>query len=160
MPSCTPLGTASLTARRPPPVARPRQPATRHEFRVPAGVAGARREVVRVVRAWGVPLSDETFDELALLASEVITNAIRYSRAPCGVVVRWDGARVRVEVTDTEPTRPVPRDAPLDAESGRGLVLVESLAADWGSVAVAGGKAVWFEIGPADRTAAYERAVR
>ncbi|WP_433894549.1 ATP-binding protein [Streptomyces sp. CA-111067] len=124
-----------------------------HGFRVAAedaAVSRARRKILALVRTWDVPLTDEAFDELALLASEVITNAIRYSRASCVVVVRWTGARVRVEVTDTEPTRPIPRDEQLDAEGGRGLQLVESLAADWGSAAVPGGKVVWFEVGAED----------
>ncbi|WP_433890893.1 ATP-binding protein [Streptomyces sp. CA-111067] len=139
-------------------------------FLVPAEdvkVSAARRKVVRIVRAWGVPLTDEALGYLALMASEVITNAIRYSQAPCAVAMRWSGTRVRVEVTDTEPGRPVPRDGALDAEGGRGLLLVGALADDWGCAAVPGGKTVWFEIGPAARTAApatspaaYEGAVR
>jgi anti-sigma regulatory factor (Ser/Thr protein kinase) len=112
-----------------------------------AAVPRARHKVLALVRAWDVPLSEDEFGDLALLASEVITNAIRCSQASCVVVVRWVEARVRVEVTDAEPARPVARNGSLDAEGGRGLVLVESLAADWGSAAVPGGKVVWFEIG-------------
>jgi hypothetical protein len=112
-----------------------------------SAVPQARHKILGMVRTWDVPLSEDTFGDLALLASEVITNAIRCSQAPCAVVVRWTGARVRVEVTDTEPRRPVRGDLQLDAEGGRGLVLVESLAAGWGSAAVPGGKVVWFEVG-------------
>ena len=124
-------------------------------FRVtpfPAAVSDARRQVVAGVRGWDVPLSEEAFDDLELLAGEVITNAVRYTRASCAVVVRWTGVRVRVEVTDVDPVRPQPREAPLEAENGRGLLLVESLAAAWGSAPDPAGKVVWFEVGPPDAT--------
>jgi len=38
-------------------------------------VSPARRSVVEKVRAWGVPLEDETADAIRLVASELITNA-------------------------------------------------------------------------------------
>jgi anti-sigma regulatory factor (Ser/Thr protein kinase) len=121
-----------------------------HRFRVPAdeaAVAAARREVPDVARGWGVPLTDETFSVLGLLSSEVITNAIRHTNAPCAVVVRWTGTRVRVEVTDVSPVRPKPRHGSVDAEGGRGLLLVDALAADWGCTDDPAGKVVWFEVG-------------
>ncbi|UWE07682.1 ATP-binding protein [Actinacidiphila bryophytorum] len=126
-----------------------------HGFRVSAdeaAVAAARREVPDVARGWGVPLTDETFSDLGLLSSEVITNAIRHTNAPCAVVVRWTGVRVRVEVTDVSPARPHRRHGSLDAEGGRGLLLVESLATAWGSAPDPAGKTVWFELGPSDGT--------
>lgn len=122
-------------------------------FRVaplPAAVPDARRRIVAVVRGWDVPLSDDAYDELELLSTELITNAIRYTEAACAVVVRWTGARVRVEVTDVDPVRPQRRDASLEAENGRGLLLVETLAAAWGSAPDPAGKVVWFEVGPPD----------
>lgn len=112
----------------------------------PADVAVARRAVVGVVREWQVPLAPEQFGDLELLSAELITNAIRYSQATCAVVVRWNGTRVQVEVTDRQPVLPVPHVASPDAEAGRGLVLVEALAARWGTRLRPGGKAVWFEV--------------
>ncbi|MBD0735287.1 ATP-binding protein [Streptomyces sp. CBMA29] len=120
-------------------------------FRVPsdeACVAAARHRIIDVVHGWEVGLPEGDFDDLELLSSEVITNAVRYTRAPCAVVVRWTGVRVRVEVTDADPVRPQPRDASPEAETGRGLLLVETLAADWGSMPDPAGKVVWFEVGP------------
>jgi len=106
----------------------------------------ARRRILAVVRGWGLPLPEESLSDLALMASEVVTNALRHTGASCAVVVRWSGERLRVEVTDTEPTRPRVGDGALDAGSGRGLLLVDALAADWGSFPVAAGKVVWFEV--------------
>lgn len=46
--------------------------------------------------------------------------------------------------------RPQPRDVSLEAENGRGLLLVETLAAVWGSAPDPAGKVVRFEVGPPD----------
>lgn len=83
-----------------------------------------------------------------MLASEVITNALRHAEGACAVAVRWTGVRVRVEVTDASPVRPKPGPGAPDAEGGRGLVLVDALAADWGCAGDPAGKVVWFEAGP------------
>ncbi|MFC4033690.1 ATP-binding protein [Streptomyces polygonati] len=96
-------------------------------FQVPpllAAVSDARRQVMTVVRGWDVPLSEDALGDLELLSTELITNAVRYTQAPCSVVVRWTGVRVRVEVTDVDPVRPQPRHGSLEAEGGRGLLLV------------------------------------
>ncbi|BBA97292.1 hypothetical protein RVR_2964 [Actinacidiphila reveromycinica] len=112
----------------------------------PADVVVARRAVVGGLRGRGLPLSAESWGDLELLTAEVLTNAVRYSRAVCVVVVRWSEARVRVEVSDTHPVLPVPCSALSEAEGGRGLVLVEALSTRWGTELRPGGKVVWFEI--------------
>ncbi|MBD0740426.1 ATP-binding protein [Streptomyces sp. CBMA29] len=120
-------------------------------FLVPADeaeVATARRKVVEVVRDWEMTQPDELLDDVALLTTEVVTNAIRHTRAACAVAVRWTGTRVRVEVTDVDPRRPSPREEAADAEDGRGLLLIASLSADWGCEEVPAGKVVWFEVEP------------
>ncbi|MFI0718425.1 ATP-binding protein [Streptomyces sp. NPDC021224] len=121
-----------------------------HGFSVDAEegcVPQARHKISALVRDWNVPLFDEQVAEVELLSSEVITNALRYSEAACAVAVRWTGTRVRVEVTDASPVRPKPRHGSVDAEGGRGLLLVDALAADWGSTDDPAGKVVWFEVG-------------
>jgi hypothetical protein len=40
----------------------------------------------------------------------------------------------------------VPLDAPVDAEAGRGLMLVASLSSDWGYYRTPAGKAVYFTL--------------
>ncbi|MFI1097096.1 ATP-binding protein [Streptomyces sp. NPDC020917] len=120
-------------------------------FRVEAetvAVSEARHKIQTLVRNWDLPLPGDALRELELLSSEVITNALRYSDASCAVTVRWTGARVRVEVTDTSSAHPKPRESSPDSEGGRGLLLVDALAADWGTTADPAGKIVWFEVGP------------
>jgi hypothetical protein len=124
-------------------------------FRVEAeqkAVPEARSRIASSVRGWDVPLPDDVFSDLELLSTELITNAVRYSRASCEVAVRWTGVRVRVEVTDVNPARPHLRHGSPEAEGGRGLLLVESLAAAWGSVPHPAGKVVWFELDPSGGT--------
>ncbi|UWE07686.1 ATP-binding protein [Actinacidiphila bryophytorum] len=133
----------------------PATPVLLHGFRVEAddgAVPEARHTITSLVRGWNVALSEEQVAEVELLSSEVITNAIRHTQAPCSVAVRWTGVRVRVEVTDVSPARPQRRHDSPEAEDGRGLLLVETLATAWGSTPDPAGKTVWFELGPSDGT--------
>lgn len=74
--------------------------------------------------------------DLALLASELVTNAVRYGAGSEELVelVVWpaDG-HYWVAVSDPGDGRPVVRRPPdVERESGRGLLLVDALAAAWG----------------------------
>ncbi|MBN3932418.1 ATP-binding protein [Streptomyces verrucosisporus] len=109
-------------------------------------VSAARRRVVDTVRRWGLDVPEDRMDDLRLLTSEVITNAVVHTGSTCAVRVRWTGVRVRVEVTDAAPNPPRVENEVLDAESGRGLLLVSALSAAWGTRPDRAGKVVWFEI--------------
>ncbi|MGW1204986.1 ATP-binding protein [Streptomyces cyaneofuscatus] len=112
-----------------------------------AAVSDARRQIVATVRHWDQLIAPDAVDTLELLAGEVIANAVVHTGSGCHVTVSWNGARLRVEVEDPGPAlgRP-PAVVSSDAECGRGLQLVECLAARWGSLPTLKGKAVWFEI--------------
>ena len=99
---------------------------------------------LRTLRDWR--LGGEVVDCAILLTSELVTNAVRH--AGTRVIVRLDTRdhRLRVEVVDAVERRPQPRHADLLAEGGRGLELVDALAADWGVDGGPGGKSVWFEL--------------
>ncbi|AXI76984.1 ATP-binding protein [Peterkaempfera bronchialis] len=56
------------------------------------------------------------------------------------------GTRLRVEVHDAASQRPQPRTAGEQATSGRGLLLVQALADDWGVQPRGEGKITWFEL--------------
>jgi len=108
----------------------------------PAAAAEARRRVQAAARAWDVTVDR---DVAVLLTSEVVTNAVVHG--PGGVVtltVILLPGQLRVEVFDTCPDLPAALDPAADAETGRGLLLVDTLAADWGSYRAAAGKVVWF----------------
>ena len=104
----------------------------------------ARRFVAGVLHSWR--LSEMTEGDAELLMSEVCSNAVRHAESDFTVVVRYDGARVRVEVGDGSRALPQPRESTVDDESGRGLFLVEQLALAWGVSPTVEGKRVWFEL--------------
>ena len=81
-----------------------------------------------------------------LLTSEIVTNAVLHARTPIDVAVQVAPGRVRIEVADRSPVLPVTKHYHTSAETGRGLVLLEALASDWGVEAAPGGKVVWFDI--------------
>ena len=111
----------------------------------PGSVAVVRRFCVQACCDLGWADSAETVE---LLVSELATNAVVHGRgARLRVRVLDRGLRLRVEVSDDSSARPVPRRAVPDAEDGRGLAMVELLAADAGCDVVADGKTAWFELG-------------
>jgi hypothetical protein len=60
------------------------------------------------------------------------------------LVVTCARGQLRVDVHDTSPSWPAVADVPADAETGRGLLLVETLSDEWGFYRTPAGKAVYF----------------
>jgi anti-sigma regulatory factor (Ser/Thr protein kinase) len=104
-----------------------------------------RRFLSGVLDDWGVGLGPIRDDAL-LLASELAANAAEHATNGFTVRIRTSGTRARVEVRDTETTLPKIRQPTIEADRGRGLVLVNRLASAWGAEPAAGGKIVWFEL--------------
>lgn len=109
---------------------------------------------IRHARAWVVAeaaqagASADALRVVALLASEVITNAVLHGPAS-GVVevsVTHDDGRLRVGVSDESARLPVRGRPAPHAVSGRGVMLVERLAESWGVEPDGDGKTVWFEV--------------
>lgn len=88
----------------------------------------------------------EELAELAqLLVSETLTNAVVHARSPFVMVAAKAGPEeLRVHVSDDDFEPPVLRHPAPDAVGGRGLLLVSSLADDWGVTRQPLGKTVWF----------------
>ena len=121
-------------------------PPTFRSARFPAEPASARR--ARALVQDLLERADEGAAELAaLLTSELATNAVRHARSAFVVRATVHGQRLRVEVTDTDPSHPTVRQASSRDTSGRGIMLVDSLADDWGVADDPEGKVVWFELG-------------
>jgi len=138
---------------------RPTSPTVSTDLRVcrvrlAAGLAAAKtaRAVVEsTIRAWRVPVDP---DVAVLLTSELVTNAVTH-----GAEEAWDAggfvtlaiacsaAVLRVDVHDGSCDLPLLEEAaPMEAETGRGLLLVTSLSAEWGYYRTATGKAVYFTL--------------
>ncbi|GAA2885305.1 ATP-binding protein [Streptomyces mexicanus] len=117
------------------------------------GARLARRLAAHRLDLWGVPYGSTASDTVVLVVAELAANAVLHGRVPgrdFELRLRLDHARgaVRVEVADTHPGRPEPahQRAAAEAEGGRGLLLVEALAARWGVAERTGpGKTVWAE---------------
>ncbi|MDF6019068.1 ATP-binding SpoIIE family protein phosphatase [Streptomyces sp. JH34] len=102
----------------------------------------ARRLARRALSRWGL---DDLSDEVELLVSEVVTNAVRYAERPVTLrLLRTD--ILRCEVGDDAPQLPRQRRARETDEGGRGLFLVNRLARRWGATRLSTGKVVWFEM--------------
>lgn len=124
-------------------------------------VKGARQFTGATLRQWDIP---ELLDEVAVVVSELVTNALRHAVAgalPGGApgpsddgpeppLVRlhlmYSASRLVCAVRDPSEDGPVAGEAGSCAESGRGLHLVESFTDGWGWQPLAGtlpGKIVW-----------------
>ncbi|MBD0690976.1 hypothetical protein BG452_33255 [Streptomyces sp. CBMA123] len=108
------------------------------------------RDALRSWR-WLPAVDDEqraVTEDVLLMISELVTNACLHAPGgPRELRLSWDGARLRVEVTDASPVRPKlrPRTDP-GQPGGHGLRVVDRLAGAWGSAPEAGGKQVWLEV--------------
>ncbi|MGW8953989.1 ATP-binding protein [Streptomyces sp. NPDC055709] len=115
-------------------------------------VRGARKFTSRTLTQWEL---DERFDDVALVVSELVTNALRHALpadTPRGQeppvrlhLMRWTG-RLVCAVRDPSEESPVAGEAEDSAECGRGLFLVDSFSDSWGWHPLAGpltGKVVW-----------------
>ena len=107
-------------------------------------VRAARRFVVDRCREAG--MTDDRCDDVLLLASELVTNAILHGRSEVAVEVEVRRDVVRTSVFDENSRHPAPVAEDPDALDGRGLALVEALAERWGVEDRPLGKAVWFDV--------------
>jgi anti-sigma regulatory factor (Ser/Thr protein kinase) len=90
--------------------------------------------------------SDGTMDAVALLVTELVTNAILHARTPLQLSFEELDGRVRISVADGSPDRPVLQRSDSDAVTGRGLALVDQLSTSWGVEPTSAGKLVWCEV--------------
>lgn len=106
------------------------------------------REARRLVRQVGgrAGLPDDVVDTAVLLTSEVVTNALLHGRSEARLTVEATGSALRVEVGDDNSRAPVRQEADAEALDGRGMTMVEALAADWGIRPEEGGKVVWLVV--------------
>jgi anti-sigma regulatory factor (Ser/Thr protein kinase) len=131
---------------------------SRHFTQAPSSVPVARQFVADSLSA----LEPGVGETAALLVSELATNAVVHASSDFAVTVVYptSSGRVRVEVVDGVPGQPMPLRPPPTAPHGRGLLLVSSLAQEWG-VEGAGrraGKTIWFELTPAAAPAGFAQA--
>ena len=128
---------------------RPPRYGPRIELELEAG-PNAAHEARAAVSALDGRAEPDVLDDVRLLLSEVVTNAVRHSGSPSesriGLAVSVSDRAVRAEVTDHgRGFAPTPRSAPWTQTGGWGLHLVDRLADRWG-VERGSPARVWFEI--------------
>ena len=85
-------------------------------------------------------------DDLALVVSELVTNAVIHGSGDVTLELTMDEGAVRVEVHDDSPGTVGAIERPPQAESGRGLLLVSRVATRWGTRSEGAGKVVWADL--------------
>jgi anti-sigma regulatory factor (Ser/Thr protein kinase) len=116
----------------------------------PESVTAARHFALATLRAWGLAAM---CDDVGLVASELVTNALRHSLPACPDTRAAATIRLRLlraapyllcGVVDSGRAVPRRREPDYIAESGRGLHIVESFSARWGWTRLEpAGKIVW-----------------
>lgn len=125
----------------------------------PNAVSWARRHTVDILSRSQV--QPDLVETARLLVSELTTNAIRHAEpaedpsphsplakvGTVGLLLWLDMPRLVLQVRDHDPRPPVVKSVGEDAETGRGLFLVDCMSARWGFYyPTPGVKAVWAEL--------------
>src|SRR5579884_99190 len=97
---------------------------------LPTAIPCFRLHAVAVLREWGLPR--DLIQDAETLVSELMTNALTTSlrvegRPPVTLRLLADHERLVIEAWDQSPHDPESFTAGDDAESGRGLMIVEAL---------------------------------
>jgi anti-sigma regulatory factor (Ser/Thr protein kinase) len=117
----------------------------------PRSTRDARQFVCTTLHDWSL---DDLSPEAELLASELVTNVVLHAGTAFEVALTHDDSEpLRVEVRDGSRRSPRRRRYSEEAATGRGMLLVESLALRHGVEVDDEGKRVWFELAPEVRAA-------
>jgi anti-sigma regulatory factor (Ser/Thr protein kinase) len=113
----------------------------------PSAAGEARAVVARTLSGWGL---QELLFPVQLIASELVSNAVRHAHTAADLMLRLGPGGVRIAVRDGDPTPPRPPEAVEPThEGGRGLLLVSAAAHQWGVLRGSYDKIVWAEVRPA-----------
>lgn len=127
---------------------------------LPTAVPCARKHARLVTGEWRLP---ELADSVEIVVSELVTNALhacagltasRYhgrwipGTPPIRIWLCSDHHQVLIQVWDGSDQHPAPQQPTTDAESGRGLLLVDMLTHSWGTRQPEGttGKIIWASV--------------
>ncbi|MEU9170735.1 ATP-binding protein [Streptomyces sp. NPDC048420] len=119
----------------------------------PRAVTVSRRTLRLILTMHGlIPLVDLA----ELLATELVSNAVRHTKGPAALRIRWSAGVLRIGAWDASPEPPEPPgelETLTDAEAGRGLAMIRACADMWGWSPLTGqgrqGKFVWCDLAAA-----------
>jgi anti-sigma regulatory factor (Ser/Thr protein kinase) len=103
----------------------------------------ARRFVAEVLRERG---DIGLIEDASLIVSELATNAVVHARSRFHVALYFDTRTVTLSVSDSDLGQPSVGDPSPSDPHGRGLIVVDALADDWGCSKSSAGKSVWVEL--------------
>ncbi len=112
-------------------------------------VSISRRTLRLILTAHDLPNLTDTAE---LLATELLSNAVRHTKGPATLRVHWAADVLRIGAWDASPEPPEPPDSVVDTdrEEGRGLTLVRACSDLWGWQPLARhgsrGKYVWCDL--------------
>jgi anti-sigma regulatory factor (Ser/Thr protein kinase) len=107
----------------------------------PSAAATARQVVEDACRAWRL---DHVQEAAQLVITELVSNVVRHAGTKMEISLTARPGELRLAVRDGHRAPPGPDSAGGTlAESGRGLVIIQALAAEWGATPTADGKVVW-----------------
>jgi anti-sigma regulatory factor (Ser/Thr protein kinase) len=117
------------------------------EFRPEPEVIRSARDAANILES---EIPQEKVDDVRLLVSELVTNAVRHGHLRPNddwvrLRLRYDDDKLRVEVSDPGDGFNVPASPDQLSESGWGMYLLQQLADRWG-VSSGGETRVWFEL--------------
>lgn len=120
---------------------------------LPSAVPWARRVLRHMLREWQL---ENISDTALLLLSELVTNAVQASgdgadrhhgdQQMIAFTLQLTDTSLLMKVWDTNPALPVLQESDITGDHGRGLLLVDFMADQWGHHAENGGKVVWCEV--------------
>jgi CheY-like chemotaxis protein len=110
----------------------------------PASVAEARAFVRTTFASWDVDY--ELTQDVLIIASELVTNAITHANSACELRLAADEAKVRISVLDRGDGTPDLLAHSDTRPHGRGLHIVGALSTAWGVDRMPEGKLVWAQI--------------
>ena len=109
--------------------------------------AAARRFVDAPLRDMLGRADRPTAEDVVLVVSELVTNAVRASADVIGLSLTVEDDRIEVEISDDASGWPTPRQPDWEDPSGRGLAIVDELADRWQTTELYPGKRItvtWF----------------
>jgi hypothetical protein len=118
------------------------------------GAARRSRElIIEACGRWGWP---ELAGPACIVATEMVNNVVAHAQTPMTVLLAVHGDGMTVAVRDHSRIAPSYSGVPVapTAYGGRGMLLIDSVADRWGSLALADGKVVWalLTVGQSDGT--------
>ena len=117
-----------------------------HEV-LPNTLTAPREARIAIARFLSKAQLSQLTEDAQLLASELVTNAVRHASGPIDVRAYVRDGFLRLEVGDScVDEAPNPRQALADDEDGRGMELVDKMSARWGWRACGHVKVVWLDL--------------